>query len=293
LLSKREFLGRLGAAAIGAPTAAIAGDGPGAGFERSLLEIESRLGGRLGVALLDTGNGLRAGHRADERFPLCSTFKFLAVAAVLARVDAGRERLDRRLRIEAANLLAHSPAAEKHLNGAMSLAELCDAALTLSDNAAANLLLATLGGPSGLTQFLRASGDPWTRLDRWELALNEAAPGDPRDTTTPAAMVMHLQRFVLGDGLSAAPRRQLAEWLIANRTGDACLRAGAPAGWRVGDKTGSGERGTRNDVAILWPPDRAPLVVAAYMTEATVSLEQRNAALASVATAAIAAAVTG
>ena len=165
----------------------------------------------------------------------------------------------------------------------MSLAELCEAAITQSDNAAANLLLAQLGGPAGLTQSLRALGDPETRLDRWELELNEALPGDPRDTTTPAAMVANLHNLVLGDGLSPASRGQLAGWLIANKTGDDCLRAGTPAGWRVGDKTGAGERGTRNDIAILWPPGRAPIVVAAYITGATVSLERRNAALSAVA----------
>ena len=285
MLHRRAFLRRFGAAAFAtAPArAAVAATLDASGLEKSLVDIEAALGGRLGVAVLDTGGSLRAGHRADERFPLCSTFKFLAAAAVLARVDAGQERLDRRVRVEPKDILAHSPAAEKHLNGTMSLAELCEAAIAVSDKAAANLLLAELGGPAGLTQSLRALGDQETRLDRWELELNEALPNDPRDTTTPAAMVKNLQRLVLGDGLSPASRGQLADWLIANKTGDDCLRAGAPAGWRVGDKTGSGERGTRNDIAILWPPGRAPIVVAAYITGATVSVERRNAGLAAVA----------
>ncbi len=285
MLHRRAFLARFGAAAIAtAPPQAVLAAAPGASeLQKALDDIEAGLGGRLGVAVLDTGSGFRAGHRADERFPLCSTFKFLAAAAVLARVDAGNESLDRRVRVEPKDIIAHSPAAEKQLNGTMSLAELCEAAVTLSDNAAANLLLAQLGGPAGLTQSLRALGDQETRLDRFELELNEALPGDPRDTTTPAAMVKNLQNLVLGDGLSPASRGQLANWLIANKTGDDCLRAGTPAGWRVGDKTGSGERGTRNDIAVLWPPGRAPIVAAAYITGATVSPERRNAGLAAVA----------
>ncbi len=285
MMHRREFFAGIGAAvtamASGAAGHAAAPDA--SGLEKALIDIEAGLGGRLGVAVLDTGSGLRAGHRADERFPLCSTFKFLAAAAVLARVDAGKESLDRRLRIEPRDILAQSPIAEKHLNTTMSLAELCEAAITVSDNAAANLLLAQLGGPTGLTQSLRALGDQETRLDRWELELNEALPNDPRDTTTPAAMVRNLQNLVLGEGLSPASRGLLAGWLIANKTGDNCLRAGAPAGWRVGDKTGSGERGTRNDIAIFWPPGHAPIVVAAYITGAMVSPELRNAGLAAVA----------
>ena len=285
MMHRRELFAGIGAVmtamASGAAGHAAAPDA--SGLEKALIDIEAGLGGRLGVAVLDTSGGLRAGHRADERFPLCSTFKFLAAAAVLARVDAGKESLDRRLRVESRDILAHSPIAEKHLNTTMSLAELCEAAITISDNAAANLLLAQLGGPAGLTQSLRALGDQETRLDRLELELNEALPGDPRDTTTPAAMVRNLQNLVLGDGLSPASRGQLANWLIANKTGDDCLRAGTPAGWRVGDKTGSGERGTRNDIAVLWPPGRAPIVAAAYITGATVSPERRNAGLAAVA----------
>ena len=286
MMHRREFFAGIGAAvtamASGAAGHAAAPDA--SGLEKALIDIEAGLGGRLGVAVLDTGSGLRAGHRADERFPLCSTFKFLAAAAVLARVDAGKEKSRQASARRAQETFSRiRPSAEKHLNTTMSLAELCEAAITVSDNAAANLLLAQLGGPAGLTQSLRALGDQETRLDRWELELNEALPNDPRDTTTPAAMVKNLQNLVLGDGLSPASRGLLADWLIANKTGDDCLRAGAPAGWRVGDKTGSGERGTRNDIAIFWPPGHAPIVVAAYITGATVSPELRNAGLAAVA----------
>jgi beta-lactamase class A len=171
---------------------------------------------------------------------------------------------------------------EKHTADGMTLAELCDAAVTLSDNTAGNLLLAALGGPAGITAFARSLGDPVTRLDRIEPELNEAKPGDPRDTTSPAAMTANLRALVLGDALSAASRAQLTAWLAANKTGDTRLRAQLPAGWRVGDKTGTGGNGSNNDVGVLWPPGRAPIVVSAYLTETAVPPEQRNAAIAAV-----------
>jgi len=245
--------------------------------------IEAESGGRLGVAVLDTRDGRRAGHRADERFALCSTFKLLAGAAVLARHDAGKEQLDRRVRYDAKDLVTHSPVTEKHVASGMTLAELCDAAITLSDNTAGNLLFAALGGPQGLTAFTRTLGDSVTRLDRIEPELNEAVPGDPRDTTTPTAMSANIRALVLGDALSAQSREQLKRWLVGNRTGDTALRAGVPADWTVGDRTGSGERGTRNDVGVIWPPEREPVIVSVYLTETRVPTEQRNAAIAAVA----------
>ena len=253
--------------------------------EFARIEGESR--GRLGVAGFDTRDGSRIGYRADERFAMCSTFKLLAGAAVLARHDAGKEQFDRRIRYGAKDLVTYSPVTEKHVGTGMTLAELCDAAIALSDNTAGNLLLAALGGPEGLTAFARTLGDGVTRLDRIEPALNEAVPGDPRDTTTPAAMAANIRALVLGDALSAPSREQLKRWLIASRTGDTALRAGVPAGWTVGDKTGSGERGTRNDVGVIWPPERAPVVVSVYLTEAKVPVEQRNAAIAAVAKAVV------
>ena len=258
--------------------------GPGVGeLAGSLARIEAGSGGRLGVAILDTATGARSGHRADERFPMCSTFKLLATGAVLARVDAGRERLDRRIRFAAADLVAYSPVTQQHADGeGMTLAEICEAALTYSDNTAANLLLAALGGPSIITAFARTLGDRVTRLDRIEPALNEAIPGDPRDVTTPGAMLADLRRLALGDVLSAASRGQFIRWLMANKTGDGRLRAGLPAGWRVGDKTGSGDHGSTNDVALIWPPDRAPILVSVYLTETKAPSDRRNATLAAV-----------
>ena len=250
-----------------------------------IKRLERESGGRLGVCVLDTATGARHVHRGDERFPMCSTFKALAAAAILARVDAGKEQLTRRITFEASALVTYSPVTEKHVGGdGMTLAEICEAAVTLSDNTAGNLLLAALGGPPGLTAFARSIGDQVTRLDRDEPSLNEALPDDPRDTTTPNAMASNLQALILGTtALSAASREQLTAWLIGNQTGDARLRAGFTKDWRIGDKTGSGARGTANDVAVIWPPNKSPIVITAYLTGATVSTAQQNATLASVA----------
>lgn len=250
--------------------------------ELKRLENESG-GGRLGVTLLDTSTGQRVGQRMDERFPMCSTFKVLASGAVLQGVDAGKENLSRRIYFSETDLVAHSPETQKHVGPhGMTVAELCKAAITLSDNTAGNLLLASIGGPQGLTAFVRGLGDDMTRLDRAETALNEALLGDPRDTTTPNAMASDLRALVLDGMLSAESRAQLAGWLAANTTGGKRLRAGLPAAWRVGDKTGSGERGTANDVAVIWPPDRAPFIVTAYLTGATASADRQNAVIAAV-----------
>ncbi len=213
---------------------------------------------------------------------MCSTSKFLSAAFVLRRVDAGEEALERRLAYAKERLVAYSPTTEKHAGEGMTLGEICEAAVTLSDNTAANLMFESFGGPAALTQFSRSLGDEVTRFDRIEPALNEAMPGDPRDTTTPAAMAENLRRLVLGDALSAKSKNQLAAWLIANKTGDERLRAGFPKSWRVGDKTGSGDNGATNDVAIVWPPDRGPIVVTAYFAESSASKETRNAVLAEV-----------
>lgn len=260
---------------------AWAADGVGTLGTR-LAAIEAGSGGRLGVAVLDTASGARCGHRADERFPMCSTFKLLAAGAILARVDAGRDRLDRRIRFKPADLVAYSPITKPHAGGGMSLAELCAAAITYSDNTAANLLLATLGGPTAITAFARTLGDRATRLDRNEPTLNESTPGDPRDVTTPAAMLGNLRRLTLGDALTPGSREQLIRWLLGNTTGDARLRAGLPGSWRVGDKTGTGDHGSTNDVGLIWPPDRAPLLVSVYLTQTDAPADQRNATVAAV-----------
>jgi beta-lactamase class A len=168
--------------------------------------------------------------------------------------------------------VAYSPVTEHHAGGkGLTLQELCHAAITKSDNTAGNLLLAQIGGPRGLTAFARSLGDQHTRLDRIETGLNKGVPGDPRDTTTPRAMAGDLNQLVLGEALSPASRKQLGDWLLANTTGDARLRAGLPADWRVGDKTGTGDYGVTNDVAVVWPPGGEPLVITAYFAESKAS----------------------
>lgn len=252
-------------------------------LERELARIERESLGRLGVAVLDTETGLEVGLRAGERFPMCSTFKCLASAAVLKRVDRGELRLDKSVQFEAKDLVTYSPVTKDRVGIGMTLAEICEAALTQSDNTAGNLLLREIGGPAGLTSFARSLGDDVSRLDRWEVDLNEALVDDPRDTTSPAAMLHNLQRLLLGDALSANARQRLTDWMVANKTGDTRLRAGVPRDWRVADKTGAGERGTTNDVGVFWPPGRRPILVTAYLTGSPATPEERNATVAKVA----------
>ncbi len=250
---------------------------------RGIPALEKASGGRLGVTVLDVATGKRASHRGMERFPMCSTFKVLGAGAVLARVDAGKERLDRVIEFDAKDLVTYSPVTSKHVGKpGMTLGEVCAAALDYSDNTAANLLLRAIGGPTAVTQFARSLGDGVTRLDRWETALNEALPGDPRDTTTPVEMAGNIGKLVFGKALSTKSREQLKTWMLGCKTGDARLRAGVPKDWRVADKTGTGERGTANDVGILWPVGHGPVLVTVYLTGATVGAEQQSATIAAV-----------
>ncbi|WP_435605554.1 class A beta-lactamase [Pseudomonas knackmussii] len=285
MLGRRQFTHILMLAPLAGLLAGPARAADRKALEAQLAKLELDSGGRLGVAVLDTGTGQGFGHRTDERFPMCSTFKALLAAAVLARVDAGKEDLARHIVYGPEALVDYSPVSEKHVGEpGLSVAELCKAAVTLSDNGAANLLLESLGGPAGLTAWLRTTGDTVTRLDRNEPALNEGTPGDPRDTTTPTAMLETLQHLLLGNVLKASSRDQLKAWLLANQTGDARLRAGVPKDWKVGDKTGTGPKatGTSNDIAILYPPGRAPILVTAYLARSTASPEQRDKVLAEV-----------
>jgi beta-lactamase class A len=248
-----------------------------------IAAIEERLGGRMGVAALDTGSGKRLDYRAEERFPMCSTFKFLAAAAVLKRVDEKQDQLDRFVSYDAKDILEYAPVTKAHLKeGGMTLGALCEAAIEQSDNTAGNLLLNAIGGPGGLTNFVRALGDRVTRLDRIEPELNSAIPGDERDTTTPAAISSNMQRLLLGDALSEASRRKLDDWLQRNETGGSMIRAGVPKTWSVGDKTGRGSNGATNDIAIMRPPGRAPILLAIYSVGSTATANDRAAAIAEV-----------
>ncbi len=258
----------------------------------TLAGIERTAQGRLGVAMLDTGSGLALGWRQDERFAMASTFKAVLAGWMLALVDQGKERLDARVHYAAADVVAYSPVSGPRAGdgGGLTVGELCAATVSLSDNTAANLLLARHGGPAGFTAFVRSLGDGITRLDRNEPALNQAKVGDPRDTTTPLAMLLTLRKLVLGDVLTATSRAWLQRWLVETSTGDKRLRAGVP-GWKVGDKTGTAsDSGTANDVAVLWPPTGgAPVLVTCYLTRSAAKPEQRDAAIAQVARAVAAA----
>jgi beta-lactamase class A len=231
-----------------------------------LAALEKREGGRLGVTILDTATGQSYGHRADELFALCSTFKFVLAAAILQRVDAGSISLDHAIAVTKADIVPNSGETEKHVGKTMSVGDLCHATITQSDNAAANLLLKEYGGPEFVTAFLRGLGDTVTRLDRFEPHMNNAdvANGDTRDTTSPAAMAATMQAIVLGEVLTPASRQTMAGWLKATVTGPDRLRRFLPEGWIIGHKTGTGEDGPTNDIAVLWPPGRAALVVTVY-----------------------------
>ena len=294
MIDRRQALtaiSALPALSLAPPAGAVATARLTSGISRGIAALEARSGGRLGVAALDTANGKAFAHRGDERFAMCSTFKALVAGLVLKRVDQGQERLDRRLHYPKSMLVAHSPTTEQHVDDGMTVGALCEATVTLSDNAAANLLLYTFGGPPALTTFLRGLGDSVTRLDGYEPGLNVVRPGEIHDTTSPRAMLATLRALTLGSVLSPASRQQLVAWLVANQTGDKRLRAGLPngsktGGWKVGDKTGSwgdGKGGTTNDIAVIWPPGRPPLLVTAYLSRSTLDDDGRNAVIAEVA----------
>jgi beta-lactamase class A len=261
-----------------APLSVIAADEP-----RSLEAIEAKVGGRVGVFALDTGNGRQFAHRPDELFAMCSTFKWVLAAAILARVERGKLSLDERVSYGSTELLDNSPSTSSHAaEGFMTVGALAEAAVTVSDNTAANLLLAKLEGPAGFTAFVRSLGDSVTRLDRKEPALNSNEPGDPRDTTSPRAMVGLMRKVLGGDALSPAKRERLLGWLRECKTGKERLQAGLLRDWSVGDKTGTGQRGAVNDVAIASPPGRAPILVASYLSDGNARLPALTAAQADI-----------
>ncbi|KWC88540.1 class A beta-lactamase [Burkholderia cepacia] len=266
-------------AAAAAAAAAVAPAAAG----QMLAELESSVGGRLGVCAIDAASGRVIAHRADERFPFCSTFKAMLSAAVLAQSVERPALLQQRVTYTRADLVNYSPVSEKHVGEGMTVAALCEAAIQYSDNSAANLLMKLLGGPSAVTAYARSIGDDTFRLDRLETELNTALPGDLRDTTTPAAMAASMRVLMVGDALPAAQRAQLVAWMRGNKVGDKRLRAGVPAGWTVGDKTGTGDYGTTNDAGVVWSPSRAPIAVAVYYTQARADARAKDDVIASVA----------
>lgn len=253
----------------------------------SFTALEVTHAARLGVFALDTGSGRTVTYREGERFPMASTFKGLACGALLHAHPLSTGYWDQVIHYPASDLVEYSPATEKHVESGMTVTELCDAAITLSDNTAGNQILKLLDGPAGFTAFLRTLGDTTSRLDRWETELNTAIPGDERDTTTPAALAADYRALVVGDALAEPERAQLKSWLVANTTGDSRIRAGLPGDWVVGDKTGSPAYGSALDVAIAWPPGRAPLVLAVLTTKSEQHAEPDNALVAAATRAAV------
>lgn len=287
-LTRRTFLSFLLAAAAASACdpfpPASRFDSAVADARSKLAELEAASGGRLGVSALRSRDGFSLSHRAGERFPMCSTFKLMLTAAVLRRSMDEPDILGRHVGYTKADLLSYAPITSKHVaQGGMSVEALCDATMRYSDNTAANLLLSLLGGPADVTAFARSIGDDAFRLDRWEPELNSAIPGDPRDTTTPAAMARSLKRLALGDALAPPQRDMLLRWMEGNTTGAGKIRAGVPDGWRVCDKTGSGDYGTTNDVAVLLPPSGAPVILAVYLTQPVQDAKYRIDVLASAA----------
>lgn len=261
-------------AACSAPSVDETRSAPGDAFADALVALEAEIEGDIGAFVLDTASGETLGYRADQRFAMASTFKPLLVAAVLAEIDGGRLALDDRIGVRGVEIQPHSPVTGQLADGqTLTVAELCDAAITISDNTATNLLLDVIGGPERLTAFLRAHGDEVTRLDRYEVALNTNHRGDPRDTSSPRAIVHSYRTMLDTAALSDASRIRLREWLMASETGRNRLRAGLPAHWQLGDKTGYGANGAVNNVAIAWPPGGEPVFIAVLMswTDADVS----------------------
>ena len=242
-----------------------------------LAALEKRAGGRLGVCAIDTRFGGVIGHRMDERFAMCSTFKLSLAAAILEQADKGKLSLDKPITYGKGDIVPNSPVTEENLSkGSMTIKALAEATQKTSDNAAANLLLKQIGGPAGLTQFYRRHGDSTSRLDRYEPAMNEFKEGDPRDTTSPYAYATLVEKILTGPMLSKASRELLIQWMIDTQTGLKRIRAGVPKGWRVGDKTGTALPGKYNDVAICWPPKQPPLIVAIYFNAATDVMDIRD-----------------
>ena len=281
MMSRRKVASAIGMAIAGCPGRLF-------GQEQLPLlakidELAVRLHARMGVMIIDCGTGRSFERNADQLFPVTSTFKAFAAAAVLARIDRGQDQLDRRIRFSSESIVTYSPITEARVgNGGMSLGEVCEAACTMSDNTAGNLVLQAIGGPSEFTRFMRSIGDGVTRLDRIETALNEGLPGDPRDTTSPRAAVTSLDKLLLRDILSDASRDMLKRWMVGNKVAGPLLRSGIPSDWIIADRSGAGGNGSRSIIAAMWRASRNPILAAIYITETQASMNDRNATIAEI-----------
>lgn len=264
ILSRRAVLGGAAAAAAVAATATATAGGGSVAYaagSASIAALEQKHGRLLGVWAKNVRTGRIIEHRAEERFPMLSTFKTLLAAQILRDLPA--RTLQQRLTWDPSDVVANSPITSLTTRNGLTVAQLCEATVTRSDNTAANVLMRLVGGPAGVTAFARSLGDDVSRLDRWEPDLNSAIPGDVRDTTTPHAIARSYTKLLLGNALGRTDRDQLTTWMLANQSTVTRFGAGVPASWRLADKTGGGDYATRNDVGITWTPDGAPIVIAA------------------------------
>jgi beta-lactamase class A len=276
-VSRRRLLAGLTASA----TPAVFGADVQTRHDSEILRLERSIGGRIGVWIMNTASREVWAHRGTERFPLCGQYKLLACAALLSRADEGKVDMQSTVSVHASQLLPMSPVTSQDAGARrLSLAQLCEAALTQNDDTAGNLILHRVGGPEGLTDFIRYQGDPTSRSDRPSPGVMDVAAGDPRDTTTPRAMGEHIWALLFGETLSVTSQRLLLAWLLANRTGNDRLRARLPRGWVVADKTAIGHNGSLNDVAVVWPTNHRPLIASVFVTDTNAPMEQRNAAVA-------------
>jgi len=284
-MKRRTFATLLAASGVSAALLAPKnswGKSGAATMTEALKQLEIDAQGRLGVHILNTATGQEFGHRSDEQFMMLSSFKLLASALVLARVDRGEDSLDRRIPYRKQDLIAWSPITEAHADGkGLTLAQLCHATITTSDNTAANLILDSYGGPKALTAFARRIGDKVTRLDRREPELNVPASPTMLDSTSPRAMAYSMKTLLTGQVLSVESRALLKQWLLANTTGGRRLKAGLPAGWSIGDKTGTNKTDA-NDIGVLYPPEGAPVFVTAYLASSSASSQMKDETLAAV-----------
>ncbi|MGF1777159.1 GMA family class A beta-lactamase [Vibrio nomapromontoriensis] len=241
----------------------------------SIYSIEQRTSGRIGVSVLDS-NDQQWHYKGNERFPMMSTFKTLACAKMLQDSDRDILDINTLALVKSDELIAWSPITKKMVGGSITIENACEATMKTSDNTAANIVLQHIGGPQGVTEFLRLTGDDVTQLDRFEPELNQAKAGDLRDTTTPNAMNKTLRHILFEDVLAQDSKNQLKEWMQGNTVSDSLLRSVLPQGWSIADRSGAGANGSRGITAAIWTNEREPLIISIYLTQTNLSMPERN-----------------
>lgn len=249
---------------------------------KKIEKIEKKLGATIGVSVYERDTKNTWSYKGNEHFPLMSTFKTFACAALLSDVDAGKVKLGKPVEIKQDMLVTYSPVTEKYVGKEFTLRDACVAAMTMSDNTAANIVLDNIGGPKGLTRFMLRIGDNHTRLDRMEPTLNEAVPGDMRDTTTPDAITLSLNKILFEDVLTEHSKKQLKQWMMDNKVSDGLVRSVLPEGWKIADRSGAGGFGSRGITAVIWSETRPPVILSIYLSQTDASFDSRNQAIAEI-----------